>query len=84
MKYRRKSGIIEAVQWDGTNGNALEKLGCRTHIEEGISGQEVLYLETIEGGILGVSIGDYIIRDHGKFTCYAPAIFERMYEEVVG
>ena len=88
-KYRKKSVVIDAVQWDGENwneiceflsipenGNGAYKDGCRSP-----ENMQVVIRALEED--MAASIGDYIVKDaNGKFYPCNPGIFDKAYELV--
>lgn len=84
IKYRKKSIIIEAVQWDGNNleeiknfTSALDKAGIGKD-QEG----KFIVIPTLEGNI-SANIGDWIIKGiKGKFYPCKPDFFESTYEKI--
>jgi hypothetical protein len=81
MKFRKKPVVIDAIEWDGTNGalDAIADLaldcGRRVHLVGGS-----LEIPTLEG-VMTASFGDWIIRGVGGeiYPC-KPDIFEMTYE----
>ena len=78
-RYRKKSTIIEAVQWTGDNYD---------EIQDFVDGEcclaigSFLYVETLDG-FEEVRKGDYIIKDiENEFYLCKEGIFNRTYEEV--
>ena len=77
--YRKKPIAIEAVQWDGTNIDAIMRF-C-PDATYSVSG---LIISTLEGE-LHASAGDYIIRGvSGEFYPCKPDIFQATYDLVAG
>ncbi len=78
MKYRKKPVVIEAIQYNGMNGNKIIKWS-----ERNVSSDEGnLYVNTLEG-LMRISFGDYIIKGvKGEFYPCKPDIFEATYEGV--
>lgn len=76
MKYRKKSMVIEAIQWDGKYILELSGfVGDALLIDHG-----AVMLHTLEGD-LRVRKGDYIIKGvRGEFHICKPDIFEKTYE----
>lgn len=91
MKYRKKSVIIEAVQWTGLNleeiksfvGKSLRYEIIDTAWKVGKGAPHVnMLIKTLEG-IRICTKGDFIIKDvHGEFYPCKPDIFEETYEVV--
>ena len=87
MKYRKKSVIIEAIQFEDNSDRIIE-------IHEFMGGDTIrvnyedkdnpyLKIETLEG-IMKASVGDYIIKGvNGEFYPCKPDIFEKTYERVI-
>ena len=80
MKYRKKSVVIEAMQWDGKDLLELSSfVGDALLIAHG-----AVMIRTLEGD-LRVSRGDYIIKGvQGEFYPCKPDIFEKTYEACEG
>ena len=80
MKFRKKTVVIEAVQFDGSQASKdrILILGARFQITlDGIA------IRTLEGTMLA-SEGDWIIKGiAGEFYPCKPDIFEKTYEPVV-
>ena len=75
-RYRKKPVVIEAAQYQGTNGTEIE----------GWSGGEVqvkhstLVIATLEGEMIA-TVGDWIIKGvAGEFYPCKPDIFDQTYE----
>lgn len=80
-KYRKKPVVIEAVQFDGTNCDAVEAFIGKP-IEWKTSSPPIGCIETLEG-VMKARAGDYIIRGvQGEFYPCKPDIFEATYELV--
>lgn len=80
MKYRKKSVVIEAVQFTGKND--AECLAFCPIARDPIDKKPNLIIPTLEGEML-VSIGDFIIKGvKGQFYLCEPDIFEATYEPV--
>lgn len=83
--YRKRPVEIEAVQYNGENGNVLRHWGAGTIRE--IPGTDPfplhLEIETLEG-TMTAQIGDWIIKGvAGEFYPCKPDIFEATYEETI-
>ena len=78
MKYRKKPVVIDAVQWDGENIDAIARfMKWRNFDYDKING---LIIRTLEGQHVA-SVGDFIIKGvHGEFYPCKPDIFEKTYE----
>jgi len=83
-KYRKKPVVIEAMQLDVGNVNAVfEWLNSSNPIGEAYIDYKELHIVTLEG-VLIVSHGDWIIRGiKGEFYPCKPDIFALTYEEVI-
>jgi hypothetical protein len=76
VRYRKKPVVVEARQYDGTNGPELLAWAL------GELRGGVLTINTLEGDMVA-SPGDYIICGvEGEFYPCKPAIFEATYEPV--
>jgi hypothetical protein len=87
MKYRKKPVVVEAIQYNGTNLDELEKFVGKA-LEYSIYAKfedleaYLVQLTTLEGK-MEVRKGDYIIRGiEGEFYPCKPDIFEKTYEMV--
>ena len=78
-KYRKRPVVIEAVIYDGENGEAVaDFMRC---MEPAIKDGKLI-IGTLEGQ-MEASPGDYIIKGvEGEFYPCKPAIFIKTYEEV--
>jgi hypothetical protein len=77
-KYRKKPIVIEALLFDGKNGQAVGQFVGYADIND--KGNFVI--DTEEGSMEG-SPGDYIIKGvNGEFYPCKPDIFKKTYEEV--
>ena len=88
MKYRKKTVVIEAFQYDGDlqyrNGTWYVPNWAVKAFNEGIMyyKDSELYIETLEGNH-HVSVGDFIICGvNGELYPCKPDIFEKTYEAV--
>ena len=82
--YQKKPVRIEAIQWTGTNLEAvLTFLGEKMSREITYSlTEKTIYIATLEG-YMRASMGDFIIRGvRGEFYPCKPDIFEQTYDEV--
>jgi hypothetical protein len=79
--FRKKPVVIEAVQFDGTNHDAIVRFaGLKARV---IGRERALLIGTLEGS-LTASPGDWIIRGvQGEFYPCKPDIFAATYEPVV-
>lgn len=87
-KYRKKPVIIEAIQWDGKNFDAIMSFMNKDHghklnyenAEEYSLKTGKIPIRTVEGTI-NASSGDWIIKGiKGEFYPCKPDIFEQTYE----
>ena len=80
MKARKKSVIVEAVQWKDNNTQEILDF-CNGNCVEKARGA-YLYVTTLEGGHIA-SVDDYIIKGvNGEFYPCKPDIFEKTYDVV--
>ena len=80
-KYIKKSVVIEAVQWKGSqeSWNEVMKIGL-TDWSPGEMGSKSFYINTLEGK-MKVRDGNYVIKGvEGEFYPCKPDIFEKTYE----
>lgn len=85
MKYRKKPVVVEAVQWDGNNDEAIKAFVgdmCEiTRIKSPFIPPDLI-IHTLEGDHHAL-VNDYIIKGvHGEFYPCKPEIFAKTYEEV--
>lgn len=81
MQFRKKTVVIEAIQWKGDN--FYEVTDFCPHIAHASTGTD-LYIETLEGDMCA-SCGDWIIKGvAGEYYPCKPDIFEQTYEPVGG
>jgi hypothetical protein len=85
-RYRKKPVVIEAVQFDGTNGDAVAEW-CGGTFEattcHGDGPPTVVFIHTLEGR-MGASLGDFVIKGvKGEFYPCKPDIFKATYEAVL-
>ena len=82
-KFRKKPVVIEAVIYDGTNGNEIKKFtqgGCYTDVND--PNHPLFMIRTLEGEHVA-SVGDYIIKGvKGEFYPCKPDIFAATYGAV--
>lgn len=84
-QYRKKPVVVEAVQFDSTNGEAVAKwCGGRNRFEAKASDHtdvaEWINIPTLEG-VMRANLGDWIIRGvQGEFYPCKPYIFAAIYE----
>lgn len=83
MKYRKKPVVIDAVQWDGTNRDAIHDFcPVATSGSDGSGNPRSLYIKTKEG-VMEALIGDWIIKGVvGEFYPCKPEVFAATYEAV--
>jgi hypothetical protein len=88
VKYRKKPLVIEAVQFDRTNGPIVAKW-CRGHhrLSENPNDPHGFILEYVDiptlEGVMTASLNDWIIKGvQGEFYPCKPDIFEQTYESV--
>ena len=80
MKYRKKSVVVEAIQWIG-DWNAIWKFVHEDNVV-GKDKEDELVIRTLEGN-MKACLGDYIIKGvQGEFYPCKPDIFKLTYEEV--
>ncbi|WP_100525382.1 hypothetical protein [Mycobacteroides abscessus] len=89
-KFRKKPVVIEAIQWDGTNGAEIKAWGAGFNLVpagEAFSVQSGLPI-TAEVWVnandqwLGLVTGEWVIRDNLGFYPCKPDIFAETYEAV--
>ena len=83
-QYCKKPVVIEAIQFDGTNGAdimaAVKLSGRNCTMQE--HGTPALVISTLEG-VMQANVGDYVIKGvQGKFYPCKPDIFAQTYEVV--
>lgn len=91
MRYRKKSVIIDAIQWTGLNLKDISNfVGPSLKYEindiawrQGVAPPYVtMWIDTLEGRHM-VSVGDYVIRGvAGEYYACKPEIFVQTYDEV--
>lgn len=78
MKFRKKPVVIEAIQFDGNNDDAVMEFAER---KAGLKGDELMIF-TLEG-VMRVDKNDWVIKGvKGEFYPCKPDIFETTYERV--
>jgi hypothetical protein len=78
-KFRKKPGVIEAMQWDGQSIKAVHDFMGTTNVPWNVF-NEAAYIPTLEG-LMTASKGDWIIKGvRGEFYPCKPDIFEQAYE----
>ena len=78
MKYRKKSVIVDAIQWTGKNYSEIQKfISCGYFFIN-----DKVIISTLEGDMTA-SLGDYIIKGVNKevYPC-KPDIFQKTYEPI--
>ena len=84
MKYKKKPVVIEAIQYNGMNGDEIEKWsdGAVSECSFEDYGRNCVRIETLEGVMIG-SDEDYIIKGvNGEFYPCKPDVFDKTYEIV--
>lgn len=89
MRYRKKPVEIDAIQFDGTEGNAKKIIQTFQNPHRVIlyharkaTGDPKLSIPTLEGKMVA-DVGDWIIRGiEGEIYPCKPGIFEQTYERV--
>jgi hypothetical protein len=83
QKWKKKPVIIDALQWTGENKlEVLTFCGNNVIIEDGIFGEYICNIKTLEG-IMFANENDYIIKSlNGEFYPCKPDIFAKTYELV--
>ena len=77
MRFRKKPAVIEAVQYDGTNHEAIGFFAGENVSLEG----RTLFVRTLENRRLEADRGDWIIKGvKGEFYPCKPDIFAATYE----
>jgi hypothetical protein len=77
MHYRKKPVVVEAIQWTGTNTDAVLQFTACPRV---LASPQALVIETLEGD-MRADIGDWIIRGvKGELYPCKPDIFEQTYE----
>lgn len=76
-KYRKKPVVVEAIQYDGKNIEAIEQFAGY----EAMDKDGTLFIRTLENRRLQADAGDWIIKGvKGEFYPCKPDIFEATYE----
>jgi len=87
QKFRKKPVVIEAMQFNGDEGDDIYEWASRHDPDVDMSGSRAfgiwsLFIGTLEG-VMTASRGDWIIRGvQGEFYPCKPDIFEATYEPV--
>lgn len=85
MKYRKKPVVIDAIQFDKTNGGVIAHWSGGRFEAKASDPNDVaewVDIPTLEG-VMRANLGDYIIRGvQGEFYPCKPDIFEQTYEPV--
>lgn len=82
-KYRKRPVVIEAIQWDGTDGSArtIQDWANTPGAVRVLYNVATLVIQTLEGDMTATP-GDWIIRGvKGEFYPCKPDIFQATYEE---
>ena len=84
--YKRKTSIVEAVQWNGYNLQEVKDFtGSNADVEYGENNDNDVVADIIihtNGCDVRLKKGDYIIKNvHGEFHYCEPTLFEETYEE---
>ena len=81
-KFRKKPVVIEAMQFDGTNGLAIERWSdSGAESMELPNGKRFMQIMTLEG-VMRAEFGDWIIKGvKGEFYPCKPDIFAATYEQ---
>jgi len=80
-QFRKKPVVIEAIQWNGINYEAVGKfLRLQEHDIRNLAGSSIIIIHTLEGDMTA-SIGDWIIKGvRGEFYPCKHDVFEATYE----
>ncbi len=86
-QYRKKPIVVEAVQYDGNfrclDIFPLSEVGKFVLGREKESGLPYILIETLEGGDMKCSIGDYIIKGvKGEYYPCKADVFETTYDKL--
>ena len=86
MKYKKKQGEIEAIQFKRNEFEEIDKFtdgkAFNFRTERSMNGKSYCDIKTSAGTITAAE-GDYIIKDvDGEFYLCKPDIFEKTYEKV--
>jgi hypothetical protein len=85
QRFRKKSVIIEAIQYDGTENSVVEILQLKETTSSARSirvDASDLLIHTLEG-VMRANKGDWIIKGiNGEFYPCKPDIFEKTYEKI--
>lgn len=79
--FRKKPVVIEAIQYNGTEGSVVQILGLKQGASKSIrvEGGELL-IHTLEG-VMRANEGDWIIKGvNGELYPCKPDIFDKTYE----
>jgi hypothetical protein len=78
VKFRKRTIIVDAIQWDGNIDEIWQAFGTAEVSKE----DDRLFISTLEGEITA-SVGDWIIRGvAGELYPCKPDIFDKTYEPV--
>ena len=95
MKYRARAKMVEAMQWDGGNGNAISKwaLGGKASPVGGHPFEDQFWIASdgclVLPGKLGLTVveakrWDYIVKSaKGELSVMSPKAFEATYEDAM-
>ena len=83
MKFRKKSVVIEAVLWNGTQvSEVTEWISDALHNDTIMRFGDKVVIKTLEGNMIA-NPGDYIIKGvKGELYPCKPDIFEQTYEPI--
>ena len=76
-KYKTKPCVIEAIQWTGKNANEIAQFTQGKLIKGVFHNDFIIYTR---GDDMRVNVGDYIIKENGKYYPCKPDIFKKKYE----
>lgn len=84
QKYRAKPEIVQAMQFDGTNGYEILKFFGSSYMSH-VASDKVMMIavaySTYKAVELRLNVNDWVIQDvHGFFHRIAPDIFDKLYE----
>lgn len=84
MKFRKKPPLVEAVQYDGKNGDELKALYEDT--DEVVFGNDgdILLIQSKRNCLLMLNKGDWLLKDDWGYVCsMGKEEFARQYEQAV-
>ena len=80
MQYKRKSGIVEAVKWNGQNKDDIINF-CGNSADWQFA-EDIIIIRSL-GELTTVRPGDYVIKGrHGDYYPCMDVVFEEAYEEI--